>query len=56
MLQKAYPNQPQIVRSLSFPNRSSALAGAGMTALANPLTFRASDAAVVVIRLLFIVF
>ena len=50
------PNPPQIVRSQTLPNRSSALAGAAMTTLAFAEPFIASDAAVIVIRLFFIVF
>jgi hypothetical protein len=39
-------NQPQIVRSLSLPHLSSALAGAAATTLAFAEPFIASDAAV----------
>ena len=49
-------SQPQIVHSLSLPHLSSALAGAAMTTLAFAEPFIASDAAVIVIRLFFIVF
>jgi hypothetical protein len=56
MLQKLISIKPQIVRSQTLPHLSSALAGAAMTSLANPLPFIASDAAVGFIRLLFIVF
>jgi hypothetical protein len=41
------PIPPQIVHSLSLPNRSSALAGAAMKTLANAEPFIASDAAVI---------
>jgi hypothetical protein len=45
--EKTSSNQPQIVRSLSLPHLSSALAGAAMTNLALAEPFIASDAAVV---------
>ena len=45
-LKKSNTIPPQIVRSQTLPNRSSALAGAAVTTLALSLTFTASDAAV----------